>query len=129
MILVDTSVWVRALRRRASQERQELDHLLSEDQVATTDLIVAEVLQGARSDSDFRRVAERFEALNFFHADSQVWLRAATLSFDLKRRGLTTALSDVVIATVALEHDLELYTIDSDFERISGLRLHEVKRD
>ena len=51
-------------------------------------------------------------------------MRAARLSFDLKRTGLTTALSDLLIAAVALENDLEVYAIDSDFERVPGLKLH-----
>jgi predicted nucleic acid-binding protein len=127
MILVDSSIWVRALRRGDSPERRELDALLDADQVAITDVVAAEVLQGAGSEEEFEEFAGRLDALHYFHADEALWLRAARLSFDLKRQGMTTALSDVVVAAVALENDLEVYSIDSDFQRIPGLRLYQVR--
>ena len=99
--------------------------LLGRDHIATTDIVVAEVLQGARSDDDFQELADKMEALNFFHADTGIWLKAARLSFELKRRGLTTPLSDLVIATVALENDLEIYAVDSDFARVANIRLYQ----
>ena len=126
MILVDTSVWVVALRDPASRERRELDGLLQQDVVTTTDVVVGEVLQGARSVEDFLKVADRMDALHYLHADKSIWSRAARLSFDLRRQGLTTALSDVLIATVAIYNDCDVYAIDSDFERIPGVRLHQV---
>jgi predicted nucleic acid-binding protein len=128
MILVDSSVWVRALRRGESQERRELDSLLEADQVAITDIIAAEVLQGASSAAEFEGFVEKLDALHYFHADEALWLRAAKLSFDLKRRGMTTALSDVVIATVAIENELEVYSIDTDFQRISGVQLYKAEK-
>ena len=127
MILVDSSVWVRALRRGDSPESRELDALLSADEVAITDIVVAEVLQGASSETEFASFAERMDALHYFHADEALWLRAARLSFDLKRQGTTTSLADAVIAAVALENSLELYTLDSDFQRIPGLSLYQVR--
>ena len=127
MILVDTSVWVRALRRGDSQEQRELSALLEADEVATTDVVVAEVLQGASSEAEFEDFVRRSEALHYYHATETTWRKAARLSYDLKRQGLTVALSDVVIATVAVENDFEIYSMDTDFQRIPGVRLHQVR--
>ena len=127
MILVDTSVWVASLRRAGARERAELNMLLSIDEVATTDIVVAEVLQGAQSTEDFEDLMSKLDAPHFFHADRTTWLRATQLSFDLRRRGQTTALSDLLIATVALENDLEVYALDSDFARVPQLKLHEAR--
>ncbi len=126
MILVDTSIWVRASRSDGASERTELRALIDRDEVATTEVVVAEILQGARSESDFTEWQETLEALHFFPADRSVWEKAAKLAFDLRRSGMETALSDLVIATVAIENDLEVYTSDSDFERVPGLSLHVV---
>jgi predicted nucleic acid-binding protein len=127
MILVDTSVWVTSLRREASREREELALLLALDEAATTDLVVAEVLQGARTEADFQELSTKLDAPHYYHAGESVWLQAARLSFDLKRRGLTTPLSDLVIASVALANDLTVYATDSDFARVPGLRLHALR--
>jgi predicted nucleic acid-binding protein len=47
MVLVDTSVWIRALSNQATY-KAELDHLLALDQVAGHDLIYGELLAGDR---------------------------------------------------------------------------------
>jgi predicted nucleic acid-binding protein len=122
MVLIDTSIWVPALRRGEAPEKREVDWLLSQDEAATTDFVVAEVLQGARNQEDFEKLAMTLDSLHYFHANKDIWRQAAELSFQLQRRGQTTALSDLVIAAVALRHDLELYATDSDFDRVAELR-------
>jgi predicted nucleic acid-binding protein len=125
MILADTSVWVKALRREPSAEKRELEMLLNMDSLATTDMVVAEVLQGARSQDDFDRLARRLEGPHYFHTDRAAWQEAGRLSFELKMKGQTTALSDLLIAAVALANDLEVYATDTDFERVPGLRRYQ----
>jgi predicted nucleic acid-binding protein len=124
LILVDTPVWITASNVKTSREAKELDDLLSQYQVVITDFVLAEILQGAADEQDFVKWSTRMGALDLYHAGLREWQRAARLSFDLRRRGMTTALSDLVIASVALEHDLEVYTTDTDFQRIPGLKLY-----
>jgi predicted nucleic acid-binding protein len=125
MILVDTSVWVRSLRRQPSEEREILRALLMSGEVASCDLILAEVLQGASSDADFADLLQRLPTgTHFLHVTEDTWIAAAELSYRLRRRGLRTALSDCVIAALALTHDIEVYSIDRDFSRVPALRLY-----
>jgi predicted nucleic acid-binding protein len=132
LILVDTSVWVPALRAarspRASSppEALELARLVELDEVAITDFVAAEVLQGAIDEAEYRDLADKLDAVHFFHATEQTWLRAARRSFELMKRGLPTPLSDLVIAEVALENGIAVYTVDEHFDRVDGLRLHRV---
>ncbi len=126
MILIDSSVWIPSLRRRSSRERAEVDLLLERDEVATTDVVVAEVLQGAKSQDDYLRLADKLEALHFFHADESCWQRAMEMAFQLRRRGMTTALSDLLVAAVALQNDLQVYANDSDFDRVPELSRYVV---
>lgn len=126
LILVDTSIWIRALRSKRSPEARELDRLIELDQVVITDLVAAEVLQGTKTDADFEELEDKLDALHFYHADEEAWQRAARRSFDLKRNGLKTPLSDLVIAQVALDNDLTVYAVDEHFDRVDGLKIHEV---
>ena len=126
MILVDTSVWVRALRSKRSPEARELDRLIELDRVAITDIVAAEVLQGAKTESDFQQLEDKLDALHFYHADEETWQKAARRSFDLRRSGLETPLSDLLIAQVALDNDLVLFAFDDHFERVETLSLHNV---
>jgi tRNA(fMet)-specific endonuclease VapC len=124
VILVDTSVWVRATQQKGGPVAVELDGLIDADQVATIDLVIAEVLQGTSSVSEFEEYAGKMDALHYFEMDRETWLKAGKLSFELRRQGLATPLADLAIAAVALDNDLEIYAVDSHFERVPGLRLH-----
>jgi len=132
LILVDTSVWVTALRAARSPriplppEALELARVVELDEVAITDFVTAEVLQGAIDEAEYEELADKLDAVHFFHATEETWLRAARRSFELMKRGLPTPLSDLVIAEVAMEYGLAVYTLDEHFERVDGLKLHKV---
>jgi predicted nucleic acid-binding protein len=129
MILVDTSVWVKATQQKNGRVAVELDSLINNDEVATTDIVIAEVLQGTSTRDEFAQYAGKLDALHHFPMDRETWLHAAELSFDLRRRGLATPLTDLAIATVALDNDLEVYTTDSHFDRVPGLRIYDPSDD
>jgi predicted nucleic acid-binding protein len=126
LVLVDTSAWIDWSNNGTLASAIEVDRLLSMDRVATTELVLSELLQGAGAQDVFDRWIFRFEALHYYDSPRATWIRAAAMSFQLMRRGLTTALSDLVIAQVALDNDLAVYATDADFERVPGLRLHQV---
>jgi predicted nucleic acid-binding protein len=125
MILVDTSVWVKATREKGGPVADHLDRLLALDEVATTDLIIAEVLQGARNEEDYAQYEDRLRGPHYFPVERQTWLNAARLSYDLRRKGFSTPLSDLIIASLALEHALSVYAIDAHFDRVPSLQRHE----
>lgn len=122
MILVDTSVWIRSVKSYGRQERAVLDALTVRDELATTGLVIAEVLQGAASEERYREWNDTLAGSHFFADSRDTWQRAGRLSYELRRQGLATGLSDLLVAMVALENDLEIYAIDSDFDRVPGLR-------
>ena len=124
-ILIDTSVWVDWSNDKTLPQSIELARLLEIDEVATTDVVMAEVLQGARTQAVFDDWATRLDAFHYFPVTQDSWLSAARLSFRLMRQGLTTALSDLLVAQVALENNLAIFTTDSDFQRFPDLRLHQ----
>jgi predicted nucleic acid-binding protein len=102
----------------------ELRLLIERDEVATTDVIIAEVLHGAKTEEDFAEWSDTLEALHFFPGGQETWRTAAHISFELRTQGLITPLADLVIASVALENGLAVYAIDEHFSRVQGLRLH-----
>src|SRR5205814_1696584 len=97
LILVDTSTWIDADHSPDSAMATELRNLLVHQQVASTDIVIAELLQGAGTEEEFTRVRSRLDALPFFHATPQTWRDAARISYMLRRRGLSTPLLDLAI--------------------------------
>ena len=126
MVIIDTSIWVQAYRVQASPERAEVERLVQSGEAATLGLILAEVLRGARSETEFDEITEELLATRLLDSNQQTWILAGRILFDLRLRGQTIPLPDAVIAAHALAGDHELYSLDEHFSRVPGLKLHEV---
>jgi predicted nucleic acid-binding protein len=64
LVFIDTSVWILALRAGGPVAvRQEVEQLLATGRVATTPIVILELLTGARSSREFRELKEDLEAL------------------------------------------------------------------
>jgi predicted nucleic acid-binding protein len=119
-ILVDTSVWVDALRGRDATTVAAVRELLLEDRVVTCDVVVAELRAGLRR-SERVRVLGLFGGLPRLAVDSRDWLEAGDLGAQLRAGGVTLPLTDLLIARVCLRHGHALFTSDEHFKRIPGL--------
>ena len=126
MILVDSSVWVDYFNGVRSRETDFLDSTLGFEPVAIGDLILTEVLQGFRSDSDYQTAKSLLLGLTVFELLSQgLAVKAADNYRALRRRGTTVRKTvDCIIATFCIERGLPLLYTDRDFEpfaKILGL--------
>ena len=125
-VLVDTSIWVDFLNGYPSPERQALASLfLSDHEICTCGVVVAEVFQGLRKDEGRTRLVARFHDLTFLEATGiDLYLRAGELYRALRRRGTTVRSTiDCLIAVLADEHGCSLLARDRDMDALltSGL--------
>ena len=123
-IIADTSVWIEFFRDANSPVSECLIHLLRSGRIAMTGMILAEILQGIRSQREERLVRNNLESLPFVETHKKVWQDAGEMSATLRRKGLTIPLSDIIIACAAIIERYEVFTIDPHFEKIPGLILH-----
>ena len=126
MVIADSSVWIDFQRDPGSEVGRELDRLLRNDEVVMVGPVLAEALQGARSEDELSFFASHLTVLSFLEANQDTWVRAGVLNNRLKREGKILALGDLMIATLALEHDMPVYSLNGDFDRVSDLRRHNV---
>ena len=127
MILVDSSVWIDYFRGRATAEVERLDVALGSELVATGDLILAEVLQGFRSDRDFDEARRLLTSLDIVEIGGRdVAIQAARNFRALRDLGVTVRKTiDGLIATRCIVSRFDLLFSDRDFEpfvRHLGLR-------
>lgn len=124
MILVDTSVWA-AFFRGVEPTASRLDGLLEANEVAVAGPIVTELLRGVRSRRDRDAVSEAIAGCHWLEEPASLWREAGLLGSSLGQKGYTVKTFDLLIATYALAHDVELLTLDSDFShmRKAGLPL------
>jgi len=130
VILVDTSAWVEFLWATGSDVHLRLRGLLdASEELGTTEIVLMEVLAGARSDrerDELRRLLYGRCAFLALHAPSD-YERAADLFRRCRLRGETVRkLTDCLVAVVAVRAQAELLHRDRNFEAIarhSTLRL------
>ena len=123
-VLVDTSVWSLALRRKGPAHRsvEKLASLLKEDEdVVLTGSILQEILHAFRSESLFGRVARHLEPFPLLEMERADFVAAASLHRTCASSGVNVSTVDCQIATAAIRHDCFLLCADKDFERIARL--------
>jgi tRNA(fMet)-specific endonuclease VapC len=125
-MIVDTSVWIEFFRRADSPHSMCLKRLLREGRVVLQGLILAELLQGIKSQKESRIVKKALQKLPYVEMTRQLWERAGEICSSLLRKGITIPLSDVIVASCALSEDIEIFTLDSHFKRIPDLKLYDI---
>lgn len=118
MILVDSSVWVDYFNGKATPQTDFLDSLLGAEPVAVGDLILAEVLQGFRSDADYATAREMLASLTIYELlGAKLAVKTAGNYRALRKRGITVRkTADAIIATFCIERRTPLLYSDRDFD-------------
>lgn len=128
MILVDSSIWIDFLSHKASKLGDEVERLIRPvNQTVVTGIIFQEVLQGIKNKKSFSLIEKLLGNLPFIYPDLHTHLKAAELFQNLSSKGIHCSTIDMLISALAVQHKFSLFTLDSDFERISaviGLKLH-----
>lgn len=120
-VLVDTSVWCLALRRKGLSTNSTVVKpisLLQEDEDVVP---IGLILRAFRSDSSFRRVARHLEPFPLIELERRDFIAAASLHRDCASTGVSVSTADCQIATAAIRHDCLLLSADKVFERIARL--------
>jgi predicted nucleic acid-binding protein len=119
MILVDSSAWIELLRGTDHVVHQTLrHHLAAGSPLATTEVVVMELLAGARNDRDRGRLRQRLLALPLLRLRGMPDFESAADLYRLcRRRGETVRkLIDCLIAAVAIRERASVLHDDRDFE-------------
>lgn len=122
-LLVDTSVWSLLLRRDTAPEAPEVELLVSAlqrgERVATTGLIVQELLQGRVPPKIREGIVARFAALLYVEPTRDDYIAAADLANTLRAAGIQVATVDALLAQIAIAHGLVMLSADRDFELVA----------
>jgi len=122
-VLVDTSVWSLALRKKGPADHPAVGRLasllLADEDVFLTGLILQEVLQAFRSEASFRTIVRHLEAFPLLELARPDYVSAAILHRRCASRGVSVSTADCQIAIAAIRHECLLLSADRDFERIA----------
>lgn len=129
MILVDSSVWIDFFNGVDCTETDKLNEVLGLEEVIIGDLILAEVLQGFRSDTDYKTAKDVLTSLNVHDLlGKDMAIKSANNFRQLRKKGITVRkTTDVIIATYCIENKIPLLFTDKDFVPfVDSLRLKSV---
>lgn len=120
MILVDTSTWIDFFAARDLPHTRVLERFIeADDDLALCGLILTEVLQGIRSDRDYKRTRAQLRSLPLLPMEESIFVKGAEIYRTMRKRGVTIRrTNDCLIAAVALSFDVPLLHADIDFDRI-----------
>jgi len=124
VVLVDSTVWIDLLRGRSTAAVARLRAVIEAEEAAVAPVIVQEVLQGARDEAAFRRLAAHFMVLPMLGTGQPLALAlaAARLYARARWQGITPrSPHDCLIAAIAVAERVALLHDDADFERLAGV--------
>lgn len=127
-VLVDTSVWSLALRRKTGDlnvhERSVTDHLaelVKDDRVALIGPIRQELLSGIRSRTTFDRLRQRLREFDDESLMLEDYETAAEIGNSCRAAGVAGSPNDFLICACAQRRKFEIFTTDRDFARYAAV--------
>ncbi len=122
-LLADSSAWVEYLRKTGSPTHLRLRAAFAGKgvEVATTNVVVMEVLAGARDDAERDELRQMLYGCSFLMVNGPAdYEQAAEIHRACRRGGETVRrLTDCLIAAVAIRNEAELLQCDADYETIA----------
>lgn len=126
-VLVDTSIWSLALRRRAAHlnadERTRVEGLRRLIELGEAKLIGAirqELLSGIKEQKEFVLLRDELRNFQDEPLSRDDYERAAEMTNRLTSVGIACSAIDVLICAAAKQRDWEIFSTDRDFERYSN---------
>ena len=137
-VLVDTSIWSLALRRKAQDlnpaERAavaELTSLIQEGRARIIGLVRQELLSGIKTSSQYEKLRGVLRSFPDEPAATSDYEAAAKASNECRARGVAVSVSDILICAIAIARDWSIFAADPDFKsyaKILPLKLHTPRK-
>ena len=119
LVLIDTNAWITYFDpkyRGMPDVANEVERLIDGEQACYTEIIYMELFVGIKSEADVRKFKSAFSAVPLKSlVDGKLWNSAHQNAYKLWKGGVRFKLVDLIIATVAIHYDIELFHHDKDF--------------
>ena len=118
MIVVDTSVWIGHMRNANSEGVRKLRNLENPDEILVGDIILMELLQGARDKTHATRIGNAMQAYAALPMLGITNAQLAAANYRrLREEGITIRKSsDLIIGSFCIANNPRLLHEDRDFE-------------
>jgi predicted nucleic acid-binding protein len=115
-VMIDTCAWIDFLRKKEGVLGDAVVKLIEFDKAVICDVVVAELLQGAKGKNEKQQLQLLFNTVQRVTVVAEDWDEAGQLLQDLRRKGITLPLTDALIGAVAVRKQLPVLTADKHFD-------------
>lgn len=121
LVLIDTSAWIEYLKKTPHLITKKIESALILNTAAVCQLILAELIQGARSKKETELILDLASVVKILNETESTWQQAGFLANKLRRQGKTISLIDCYLAILAKENKAVILTLDKHFSVIDEL--------
>lgn len=133
-VLVDTSVWSLALRRKQESLSAsarlivaDLAELIREGRARMIGLVRLELLSGIKSPEQYEKLRLRLRAFPDEALDTSDHEEAAKAGNHCRAKGIAVSIVDILLCAVVIQRQWQIFTTDPDFSRyarVLPVRIH-----
>jgi predicted nucleic acid-binding protein len=137
-VLIDTSVWSLALRRKneslSTNERflvAELSELIREGRARMIGLVRQELLSGIKATEQYEKLRLHLRSFPDEVVDTSDYEEAAKAGNRCRAKGVVVSIVDILLCAVANKRLWTIFTSDPDFSnyaKVLPLRIHAPRR-
>jgi predicted nucleic acid-binding protein len=137
-VLIDTSVWSLALRRKneslSTNERflvAELSELIREGRARMVGLVRQELLSGIKATEQYEKLRLHLRSFPDEVVDTSDYEEAAKAGNRCRAKGVVVSIVDIFLCAVANKRLWTIFTTDPDFSnyaKVLPLRIHAPRR-
>ena len=117
-VIIDTSIWSIALRRKNRIDLpmvNALEELITDGRVQMIGAIRQEILSGVKSEAQFNRLRNVLRAFPDLNHSPDDYELAARFYTTCRSAGVQGSNTDFLICAAAVRHDMNIFTNDNDF--------------
>jgi predicted nucleic acid-binding protein len=137
-VLVDTSVWSLALRRKSEAINAteklivaELTELIGEGRAAIIGLVRQELLSGVKTSEQYEKLRLHLRSFDDELVDRADYEDAAKFGNQCRTKGIAVFAVDLLICAVAVKRGWAIFTTDPDFAtyaKVLPVKLHRPRK-
>lgn len=119
-VLVDTSVWSLALRRKKITDDEQavvkkLSKLVEQTDIVIIGAVRQEILSGISDSKAFETLKSKLAIFDDLALSSHDYETAAECFNTCRKNGIQGSHTDFLLCAVAINYDLTLFSVDHDF--------------
>lgn len=118
-VFIDTSAWIEYLNKTSHPVVAEVEGALLLNTAVTCQLVLAELLQGAKSEKEIELIKDLASIVKIVDESVYTWQNTGLLANKLRKHGKTLSLVDCYLAVLAKENKADILTLDKHFAVIA----------